>query len=178
MKKIVLSSIILFAVLTANGQETSPTINESQTVSPIEQNSITDSIYDYKTVFQKPVFYDCDNLTGSDLDICNSKSAQKELLRKLEYPQYSVENYEQGTVYIKFIVNEEGKTMNPEVIRTSNYTRLDEAALTAISKMFTSEYKTAQPAKDIEGNKVKVFYQVPVKFRLIGKKKKKNRKNK
>jgi len=50
-----------------------------------------------------------------------------------EYPSISKKLEEEGTVYIKFLVDAEGKVIQSEIERSSGYKRLDEAALNGLS---------------------------------------------
>ncbi len=50
-----------------------------------------------------------------------------------EYPSTSKKLDEEGTVYIKFLVDAEGKVIQSEIERSSGYKRLDEAALNGLS---------------------------------------------
>ncbi len=120
-------------------------------------------VFDYQTIDKKPVFPGCENETGQELDRCNNKAAQIEMMRYLEYPDSSIENGETGTAYIKFLVTEEGKIENTEVLRSSKYPTLDQAAVEAVSLLFHGN--TILPGHK-DGYPVKVSYVVPVKFKM------------
>ena len=51
-----------------------------------------------------------------------------------EYPSASKKLDEEGTVYLKFLVDAEGKVIQSEIERSSGYIRLDEAALNGLSR--------------------------------------------
>jgi TonB family protein len=51
-----------------------------------------------------------------------------------EYPSASKKLDEEGTVYLKFLVDAEGKVIQSEIERSSGYVRLDEAALNGLSR--------------------------------------------
>lgn len=51
-----------------------------------------------------------------------------------EYPRISRERNEEGIVEISLEVDENGNVLNPEVVRSSGYPRLDSSALKAIAK--------------------------------------------
>ncbi len=122
--------------------------------------------FNYKSVSQKPIFPGCEGKAGKELDMCNSKIAQKELLRKLEYPEDAIDDERSGTAFIKFIIDKNGEIKGAKVLRTSKHEDLDKAALTGVNRMFTGKKKRIVPGKTESGQAVKVIYQVPVKFRL------------
>lgn len=80
------------------------------------------------------------------------------LQRAVEYPEFAKKAGIEGTVYVQFVVDEQGTVQNPQVTR-GVHKLLDEAALTAIRKMrFT-------PGKQ-RGRPVKVQMSLPVRFAL------------
>ncbi len=120
-------------------------------------------VVDYKNVTNKPVFPGCEGFEGKTLDHCNSKITQIELVRYLTYPEKAIEENRSGTAYIKFIVSEDGKIEKPKILRSSKYEDLDSASIRAVSLLFHD--KQVIPGK-LNNVPVKVFYQVPVKFKL------------
>ncbi len=123
-------------------------------------------VFDYKKVAQKPIFPGCKGKTGSDLDQCNSEMAQKELLRRLEYPEDAIDEERTGTAYIKFVIDEKGNVTDAKILRSSKHKDLDRAAVEGVSRMFNGKRRNIEPGKTQSGQAVKVTYQVPVKFRL------------
>ncbi|MBQ1895949.1 MAG: energy transducer TonB [Clostridia bacterium] len=81
------------------------------------------------------------------------------LYKNIKYPAICRENNIQGRVVVTFVVNKDGKIVNPEVARGVNPS-LDKEALRVISQM--PDWK---PGKQ-RGKPVKVRYSVPVNFRL------------
>lgn len=120
-------------------------------------------VVNYKNVTNKPVFPGCENFQGKVLDHCNSKVTQMELGRYLIYPEKAIEESRSGTAYIKFIVSEKGVIENPEILRSSKYKDLDSISIEAVSLLFHDKQIIPGKLNDIP---VKVFYQVPVKFKL------------
>jgi len=92
------------------------------------------------------------------------------------YPQEAKEKGEEGTVYVKFIVEKDGKVTNAEVVRGVSPS-LDAEAIRVISSM-----PNWTPAKDENGNALRVYFNMPMKFILAKDdpptKKDKKRKNK
>jgi len=79
------------------------------------------------------------------------------LHRKIEYPDELRGTGTKGTVFIRFVVNEEGKTQNLEVLR-SLHPAADEAALRAVSGALFI------PGKH-NGNVVPVRMGLPISFK-------------
>lgn len=142
-----------------------PRPNEGRpTTSDIKR--VKDEIQPYQNVSIKPVFPGCQGKEGKELDYCNSKMAQKSLLRELQYPEDAMSEGRQGRAWIRFIVNKKGTIEKVTVLSSSKHKDLDQAASEAVSKIFNRKKEVIIPGKDEEGNTVNVEYQVPVKFRL------------
>lgn len=77
----------------------------------------------------------------------------------LIYPTQARNRREQGTVFITFVVNEEGNVINPEILRGVS-TDLDHEALRVVSIM--PRWKPA--TKD--GQNVRSRYNMPLRFVL------------
>lgn len=77
----------------------------------------------------------------------------------LRYPEAALDAGKEGTVYVKFVVDETGKVGNLSLLNNSGYGMDDEALrVVALIPKFKS------PAK-IKGEAVKVYYQLPIRFR-------------
>ncbi len=84
---------------------------------------------------------------------------QKELQQLVKYPLKAQELDIQGNVIVKFVVNEEGQLVDPEILRSAD-DLLTDAVLIALKK--TGKWKAGEQ----RGRKVKVTFTVPVFFRL------------
>lgn len=80
------------------------------------------------------------------------------LQKTIRYPEMARRHNIEGTVYVQFIVDEQGNVVDPVVARGIGG-GCDEAALEAVKK---AKFK---PGKQ-RGKPVKVQYSVPVRFRL------------
>jgi periplasmic protein TonB len=78
---------------------------------------------------------------------------------RLRYPQRAIEEGKEGTVHVKFIVDEKGKVGN---ITLQNHLGfgLDEEAQRVVSMI--PDFKA--PAK-VNGKPVKMYYQLPIRFK-------------
>jgi protein TonB len=54
--------------------------------------------------------------------------------QKPSYPSASVRNEEEGTVQLRFLIGVDGKVIDTKVEKSSGFSRLDEAAIRALSK--------------------------------------------
>jgi len=80
--------------------------------------------------------------------------------RHLVYPNTAAEIGKQGTLYVKFIVDESGKVSNILLQNNLGY-GLDDEAMRVV-KMIP---KFKSPGK-VQGKPVKTYYQIPIKFKL------------
>lgn len=87
------------------------------------------------------------------------RALYKYITDALRYPVIAQENGIQGKVYVKFIVNEQGKVSNGEVLRGVDIS-LDKEALRVINSL--PDFK---PGKQ-RGKPVKVFYNAVINFKL------------
>lgn len=78
---------------------------------------------------------------------------------RLKYPESALEGGIQGTVFVKFVVDEKGRVGDLSVLNKPGF-GFDEEALRVVS--IIPNFKT--PAK-VNGEAVKVYYQLPIKFK-------------
>lgn len=79
---------------------------------------------------------------------------------KLKYPLLALNENKEGTVYVKFVVDENGKVGNLNLLNSAGY-GMDEEALRVVGLI--PNFKT--PAK-VKGKAVKVYYQLPIKYKV------------
>ncbi|HOZ88549.1 MAG TPA: TonB family protein [Bacteroidia bacterium] len=82
----------------------------------------------------------------------------KFLSSRLRYPEIAIERGVQGTVFVKFVVDEKGKIGNISLQNNLGY-GLDDEARRVVSMI--PAFKS--PAR-INGEAVKVYYQLPIRF--------------
>lgn len=75
------------------------------------------------------------------------------------YPQYAKAKGIEGRVLVKFVVDEQGAVIHPEVIRSPD-TSLSNEALRVINKL--DKWKPGE----LKGQKVSVYYTLPIVFKL------------
>lgn len=80
--------------------------------------------------------------------------------KNIEYPQLAIDNDIQGTVYVRFVVNEKGKVQHPELVKGVD-PLLDDEALRVIKLL--PDFK---PGMDSDGRAVSVWFSMPIVFQL------------
>ncbi len=114
----------------------------------------------YKVVEQMPLWADCSSQE------CSDKSLLEYTSKNLTYPKLARENGIEGSVFIQFIVDEDGLVHDPKIVRDIGG-GCGEAALEMIQSM--NDYETLwQPGRQ-KGMKVKVLLTIPVVFNLTNK---------
>ena len=88
-----------------------------------------------------------------------SAQAQGLQNRAPKYPQLSRKKKEQGTVLLKLLVKADGTVGNISVLKSSGFSRLDQAALQAV------KHWRFVPAKQ-QGQSIDFWYEMPMTFAL------------
>ena len=108
-----------------------------------------------------PRFPNCVNVSKEDQKACFDEQLKKEIFKHLKYPKRDLENQKEGTVFVQFIVDENGNftsIKSAENNRATNDMRL--AVETAVKKL-----PKIIPAK--QGKKdVKITYTIPISFKI------------
>ncbi|WP_421774991.1 energy transducer TonB [Gracilimonas sp.] len=114
----------------------------AESLSKIVESAADDSVKIYDVVDQMPEI----------------EGGIKEVYKNIDYPRAAVAGRIEGRVFVKFVVDENGKVKNPEVIKDIG-AGCGEAAIEGIKKVkFT-------PGK-LQGKAVKVYYTLPVSFKI------------
>lgn len=82
------------------------------------------------------------------------------LTSNIVYPMIAVEYDVEGTVYLSFVIDEEGEITDVKVLRGIGY-GCDKEAVDVVKRM-----PTWKPGRDEHNNPIKVLYTLPVKFKL------------
>ncbi len=80
--------------------------------------------------------------------------------KTLVYPESARKDGAEGRVIVEFVITEQGKLQQAQVLKSSGRTDLDSEALRAVSEM--TDWKPAQK----EGKPVSVKYALPITFKL------------
>ena len=116
--------------------------------------------YDYVEVEPEPEEEEVFMVVEDAPEFPGGINALLEYLKKnIKYPAICRDNNIQGRVIVSFVVNKDGKIVDPEVVKGVNPS-LDKEALRVISTMpnWKPGYQRGKP--------VRVKYSVPVNFRL------------
>ncbi len=114
----------------------------------------------FKIVEEMPTFKGCEGVDDKkERKACADQEMLKFIYKNIKYPAIARENHIQGTVVIRFIINEDGSISDTEIIRDIGGKCGDEA-LRVVEKM-----PNWNPGKQ-RGRAVKVQFNLPVKFRL------------
>jgi len=110
---------------------------------------------------QMPYFNGCEDLkNGTDEKrTCSNEVLVAFLAQNVQYPTTAKLEGTEGTVYVSFVIDEEGKVIDSKILRDIG-SGCGEAALSVVSKMPDWE-----PAVH-EGEKVKVKLNLPIQFYL------------
>jgi protein TonB len=88
------------------------------------------------------------------------KALYRFLSEHLQYPPSAMDVGKEGTAYVRFVVDENGKVGTLNLMNNLGY-GLDEEALRVVGMI----PKFKKPGT-LHGNPVKVYYQLPIRFRL------------
>ncbi|MCU0379441.1 MAG: M56 family metallopeptidase [Bacteroidales bacterium] len=138
---------MLLLVFSCNqsGSESAPEILDPKIA--VYDSLLKDNVF--MSVDQQPLF----------MDDPTSKKFIDWVYSNVTYPEQAKSLGVQGKVLVRFIIDENGKLIDPEVIKTDN-PLLDEAALSALENC-----PDWAPAR-YEGKPVKAFFTLPITFML------------
>lgn len=80
----------------------------------------------------------------------------------LDYPQQAIDNSTEGTVYVMFTIDENGKVGNAKTTGQSIGDGLEEEAIKVVNRM--SNWTPGS----IKGKKVKAWYTLPITYKIEG----------
>lgn len=135
-----------------------PPVNVPLPPDPIEEK--TDDI-PFIVVEHMPRYGDCNDeeMSKTEKYECSSLAIMKYMSEVIRYPAMARENGIEGTVVIRFIVDEKGSLLQPEIIRDIGG-GCGQEALRAVKKM-----QHWEPGRQ-RNRKVKVYFNLPVRFKL------------
>ncbi len=127
-----------------------------------EDNELTKAIPEiFDVVEHMPLFGNCakQEMSKEEKKQCSAIAIFKYMGKHIKYPAIARENNIQGTVVIRFVVNEFGEISQPEIVRDIGG-GCGQEALRVVKNMPVWE-----PGRQRD-RKVKVYFNLPVKFRL------------
>ncbi len=116
----------------------------------------------FTIVEDMPIFPGCEGKGNkNEVQNCTNAEIYKFIANNTKYPAMAKDAGIDGTVYIRYLVNEKGKVTNVEVVRgVPGGGALDKEAVRVINSI-----PKMKPGKQ-RGKPVRVQYTVPVKFAL------------
>jgi TonB family protein len=89
---------------------------------------------------------------------CGIEKFRNWVMSRLVYPEISYERKAQGTVLLRFVVDEQGSVADIEVLHSPN----EDLASAAVEAVTPSPKWT--PGRDADGNPVKVYFLLPIQI--------------
>lgn len=127
----------------------------------------------FKKVDEMPRFPGCEDVADEEeRKACSQKKMLEFIYKNVKYPGEARENGVEGTVVIRYIIQEDGSIAQPEIIKNIG-AGCGEEALRVVNLMNDMPEKWI--AGKQQGENVDVFFNLPVKFRLEKSKKKKKK---
>lgn len=125
----------------------------------------------YTVVEEMPRFAGCEGLEGTNKEkqACAEKKMLEFIYSNIEYPNLARENGREGTVVIRFVIDEKGNVIKPQILREIG-DGCGKEGLRVVKKMNSLSEKWT-PGKQ-RGKAVKVQFNLPIRFKLDNKKKK------
>ncbi|MEM1320202.1 MAG: energy transducer TonB [Bacteroidota bacterium] len=118
----------------------------------------------FQVVEEMPRFPGCENESDkAKRKQCASKKMLEFIYKNIKYPPIARENGVEGTVVIRFVVDKDGSVQEPTILRDIGAQCGQEAM--RVVKMMNSMPQKWVPGKQ-RGKPVKVYFNLPVKFRL------------
>lgn len=135
---LLLPFMVLFVITSSYGMNPSPNFN----VAGFEKFASTDSVIIYDAVDEMPEI----------------EGGFQEVYKHIKYPKAAISRRVEGRVFIKFIVDENGKVKEPEIVKDIG-AGCGDAAIEAIQKVKFIPGKMA-------GKAVNVYFTLPVTFQI------------
>lgn len=89
-----------------------------------------------------------------------TEALMKFVAENIKYPQEAIEKGYEGLVVVRFVVDKTGKVINPQLLKSGGHSLLDKAAMDVI--LLLPNFTPGEQA----GEKVSVYYNLPVRFAL------------
>lgn len=125
----------------------------------IEEEEVVVEQEIFTIVEEMPRFKGCEKVAKAEVKACTDSEILQFITKNVVYPQMAIENDIQGKVYVRFIVDAQGKVTDVSIAKSAD--KLLEQAAIKVVKSFPS----FTPGKQ-RGKSVKVQYVIPVNFKL------------
>ena len=118
----------------------------------------------FVVVEEMPRFPGCEDLSGKERTDCANKKMLEFIYGNIQYPAVAKDNGVEGTVVVRFVINEHGKVSQANVVKDIGAQCGAEAL--RIVNLMNEQNIVWSPGKQ-RGNPVKVWFTLPVKFKLL-----------
>ncbi|HOY15306.1 MAG TPA: TonB family protein, partial [Saprospiraceae bacterium] len=119
----------------------------------------------FTVVDEMPIVKGCETEASKEAKMaCNTDKMMRTLYTSVKYPKEARDGGIEGTAVVKFVINTDGKIIDPVVLRDPG-NQLGQAALNAVKEM--QKNTIFNPGKQ-NGKVVNVAYTLPIKFKLEG----------
>lgn len=136
--------------------------SNSKTTDPIDNNAIVVQDSVYNEVDQMPLFPGCEDIEDDEKRRdCATDKLLMHIYQNITYPELARETGTEGVVVARFVIDETGKTVNSEIIRSIG-NGCDVEVMRVVNAMPLWNPGIHQ------GKKVSVYISLPIKFKLEG----------
>lgn len=156
----------MFFFISCEQKEEVKNENPDQELKIPKESEYSESLKDevFKVVEQMPRFPGCENEDNDPIRYeCSKTKLVKYIYGNIKYPDEARKGGIEGTVVAQFVVDEKGSILDAKVIRDIGY-GCGEEVLKIVNSMNDMEEKWT-PGQQ-RGEKVKVMFTLPVKFKL------------
>lgn len=108
-------------------------------------------------VEQMPCSKSCLDVAPAEQETCTTQAIVKHIAQNTKFPEDAQEAKASGTVYVSFVINQNGEVEQPKVLR-SVHPSLDAEALRVVQTL-----PPFQPGMQ-DGKTVKVAYTLPIRY--------------
>ncbi len=129
-----------------------------------------DQLKNFAEVEQPPLFDNCNkNISSEEQRECFQEGLISYIANNFEYPEMAKQHGISGKMYVKFIIDEEGKIIEPVILRGLSYkNKLEENAVKQAEK-YALELIAGLPQLSpatYKGKKVAISFVVPINMKL------------
>lgn len=170
MKKYLLALPLCFVFLFFFSCQEETTNDVISTTAPTTETAVerpiasTTSDEIFKQVDEMPRFPGCEDIADlEERKQCSTKKMLEYIYKSIKYPAEARENGVEGTVVIRFVVDQTGSIVEPQVVREIG-SGCDAEVMRIVSEMENINGKWIPGLKD--QREVSVYYNLPVKFKL------------
>ncbi len=137
--------------------------DNSQNENPVDANEGGEGAKEkvFVVVEFLPRFPNCTNVSKENQKACFDEQLKKEIFKHLKYPKRDLDNQKEGTVFVQFIIDENGNFTSIQAAENNRATREMRLAVVAAVKKLPKIIPARQGDRD-----VKIIYTIPISFKI------------